>query len=277
MFGNDPNWGRVLASIGTTGAAFDPADLDVAMNGVWVCRRSTPAADPATVDLKPARGDGDRRPQGGRRAGDRVDQRPHPRLRPRELGVQLMTTMKTVAETATGPDPTKAATLAGALPWLKRYHGKVVVVKYGGNAMTDDTLKRAFAEDVAFLRFAGFKPVVVHGGGPQISAMLDRLGIESEFKGGLRVTTPPGHGRRPDGPGRPGPARAGGTGQRARPAGGGALRRGRRPVHRPAHQHGGRRRGGRPRPGRRGRGGAPGGGARPGRGRPHPRHLQRRS
>jgi acetylglutamate kinase len=90
-----------------------------------------------------------------------------------------------------GPDPAKAATLAGALPWLKRYHGKVVVVKYGGHAMSDETLKRAFAEDVAFLRFAGFKPVVVHGGGPQISAMLDRLGIESEFKGGLRVTTPP--------------------------------------------------------------------------------------
>ena len=90
----------------------------------------------------------------------------------------------------TAPDPGKAATLAAALPWLKRYHGKIVVVKYGGNAMTDDTLKRAFAEDIAFLRFAGFKPVVVHGGGPQISRMLDRLGIESEFKGGLRVTTP---------------------------------------------------------------------------------------
>jgi acetylglutamate kinase len=88
------------------------------------------------------------------------------------------------------PDQAKARTLAGALPWLKRYHGKIVVVKYGGNAMTDDTLKRAFAEDVAFLRFAGFKPVVVHGGGPQISTMLDKLGIESEFRGGLRVTTP---------------------------------------------------------------------------------------
>ncbi|MGN6252953.1 MAG: acetylglutamate kinase [Marmoricola sp.] len=86
-------------------------------------------------------------------------------------------------------DPTKAVTLAGALPWLMRYHGKVVVVKYGGNAMTDDALKRAFAEDVVFLRYAGFKPVVVHGGGPQISRMLDRLGIASEFKGGLRVTT----------------------------------------------------------------------------------------
>jgi acetylglutamate kinase len=71
-----------------------------------------------------------------------------------------------------------------------RYHGKVVVVKYGGNAMTDDTLKQAFAEDIAFLRFAGFRPVVVHGGGPQISEMLDKLGIESEFRGGLRVTTP---------------------------------------------------------------------------------------
>ena len=84
----------------------------------------------------------------------------------------------------------KAHVLAEALPWLMKYHGRTIVVKYGGNAMTDDTLKRAFAEDIAFLRFAGFKPVVVHGGGPQISAMLDRLGIESEFRGGLRVTTP---------------------------------------------------------------------------------------
>ena len=83
----------------------------------------------------------------------------------------------------------KAAILAGALPWLEKYHDKVVVVKYGGNAMVDDTLKKAFAEDIVFLRYAGFKPVVVHGGGPQISAMLDKLGIASEFRGGLRVTT----------------------------------------------------------------------------------------
>lgn len=91
---------------------------------------------------------------------------------------------------STSPDPSKAAVLAAALPWLIKYHGRIVVVKYGGNAMTDDTLKHAFAEDIAFLRLAGFKPVVVHGGGPQISAMLGRLGIESEFRGGLRVTTP---------------------------------------------------------------------------------------
>jgi acetylglutamate kinase len=83
----------------------------------------------------------------------------------------------------------KAATLAEALPWLEKYHGKTVVVKYGGNAMTDPTLKAAFAEDIVWLRYAGFRPVVVHGGGPQISAMLDRLGIESQFRGGLRVTT----------------------------------------------------------------------------------------
>ncbi|GAA1541472.1 acetylglutamate kinase [Nocardioides humi] len=101
-----------------------------------------------------------------------------------------MTQIETEMHEPGKPDPHKAATLAGALPWLKAYHGKVVVIKYGGNAMTDENLKRAFAEDIAFLRFAGFRPVVVHGGGPQISQMLDRLGIESEFRGGLRVTTP---------------------------------------------------------------------------------------
>lgn len=84
----------------------------------------------------------------------------------------------------------KAATLVEALPWLQRFQDALVVVKYGGNAMTDETLKAAFAADVAFLRYAGLRVVVVHGGGPQIQAMLDRLGIASEFKGGLRVTTP---------------------------------------------------------------------------------------
>ena len=100
------------------------------------------------------------------------------------------TTPTTPNSRPTRPDPAKARTLAAALPWLKRYHGQTIVVKYGGNAMTDDALKVAFAEDIAFLRFAGFKPVVVHGGGPQISRMLDKLGIKSEFRGGLRVTTP---------------------------------------------------------------------------------------
>ena len=84
----------------------------------------------------------------------------------------------------------KAAVLTEALPWLEQFHDKTVVIKYGGHAMVDDALKKAFADDIVFLRYAGVRPVVVHGGGPQISTMLDRLGIASEFKGGLRVTTP---------------------------------------------------------------------------------------
>jgi len=84
----------------------------------------------------------------------------------------------------------KAATLVEALPWLDRFHGQTVVIKYGGNAMTDDGLRAGFAQDVVFLRYAGLRPVVVHGGGPQISAHLARLGVPSTFTAGLRVTTP---------------------------------------------------------------------------------------
>jgi acetylglutamate kinase len=84
----------------------------------------------------------------------------------------------------------KAATLIEALPWLNRFHGQTVVIKYGGHAMADEELRLAFAQDLVFLRYAGLRPVVVHGGGPQISAQLDRLGVESSFTAGLRVTTP---------------------------------------------------------------------------------------
>lgn len=84
----------------------------------------------------------------------------------------------------------KTAILVESLPWLGRFHDQIVVVKFGGNAMVDEELQRSFAEDMVYLRYAGLRPVVVHGGGPQISAMLGRLGIASEFKGGYRVTTP---------------------------------------------------------------------------------------
>ncbi|MGL3807994.1 acetylglutamate kinase [Paeniglutamicibacter sp. R2-26] len=84
----------------------------------------------------------------------------------------------------------KAEALIEALPWIQRFAGTTMVIKYGGNAMINEDLRRAFAEDIVFLRHVGINPVVVHGGGPQINAMLTRLGIESEFKGGLRVTTP---------------------------------------------------------------------------------------
>jgi acetylglutamate kinase len=84
----------------------------------------------------------------------------------------------------------KAETLIESLPWLQNFHGKVVVIKFGGNAMVDEHLKNAFAKDMAYLRFVGIKPVVVHGGGPQITAALAEQGIETEFRSGLRVTTP---------------------------------------------------------------------------------------
>jgi len=83
----------------------------------------------------------------------------------------------------------KAATLIESLPWLKRFSGTVVVVKFGGNAMVDESLKRAFAEDMVYLRYAGLHPVVVHGGGPQISAALEAAGIPSDFRGGYRYTS----------------------------------------------------------------------------------------
>ncbi|GAA2163316.1 acetylglutamate kinase [Actinomadura napierensis] len=84
----------------------------------------------------------------------------------------------------------KAETLIKALPWLERFHGTTVVIKYGGHAMTDEALRHQFAEDIVFLRYAGLKPVIVHGGGPQINAALERNGIDSTFTAGLRVTTP---------------------------------------------------------------------------------------
>jgi acetylglutamate kinase len=83
----------------------------------------------------------------------------------------------------------KAATLIESLPWLQRFDGKTIVVKFGGNAMVDEGLKRSFAEDMVYLRQVGIHPVVVHGGGPQISAALSAKGIPSEFRGGLRVTS----------------------------------------------------------------------------------------
>ncbi|MEU3307570.1 acetylglutamate kinase [Nocardiopsis sp. NPDC006832] len=83
----------------------------------------------------------------------------------------------------------KAANLIEALPWLSRFHGRTVVVKYGGNAMISEELRVRFAESIVFLHYAGLRPVVVHGGGPQISAMLERSGVESTFTAGLRVTT----------------------------------------------------------------------------------------
>ncbi|WP_300592720.1 acetylglutamate kinase [Microbacterium sp.] len=97
--------------------------------------------------------------------------------------------MTDLQETTPDEAAEKAAVLIESLPWLKRFRDQIVVVKYGGNAMVSEELQRTVAEDIAYLRYVGVKPVVVHGGGPQISRMLERLDIPSEFQGGYRVTS----------------------------------------------------------------------------------------
>ncbi len=180
LFGSDPNWGRVLAAVGMAPVTLDAERISVSFNGSPVCIDGTGAPGARDVDLSGADIDVTIDLGVGDGAGEHPHHRSVPRIRRRELGVQLMTLAT----------PVKAQVLAAALPWLKQMHDKIVVVKYGGNAMTDDVLKAAFAADMVFLRNCGIHPVVVHGGGPQISAMLKRLGIEGDFKGGFRVTTP---------------------------------------------------------------------------------------
>src|SRR5690606_23609814 len=86
------------------------------------------------------------------------------------------------------PAALKAEVLSEALPYIRRFHGKTVVIKYGGNAMTDESLQRSFAHDVVLLKLVGLNPVVVHGGGPQINSALKRIGKEGTFIEGMRVT-----------------------------------------------------------------------------------------
>ena len=228
IYGNDPTGAGSWPASGPP-RPHDPADLDVAMNGVWVCRIScTQTRRPST--------------SGRARSASRSTSRPAasgppsgPTTSPRPTSTR---TARTRHEPLRDPpaDPAKAATLAAALPWLKRYHGKIVVVKYGGNAMTDDVLKRAFAEDIAFLRFAGFVRSWSTAAAPR-SRRCSTSSASSPSSAAGCGSPPRGHGRRPDGARGQGPARGGRPDQRARTAGRRALRRGRRAVHRPADQH----------------------------------------
>ncbi len=83
---------------------------------------------------------------------------------------------------------TTVEVLTEALPYIRQFHGQTVVIKYGGNAMTEDTLKHSFARDVVLMKLVGINPIVVHGGGPQIGLLLKKLGIESQFVNGMRIT-----------------------------------------------------------------------------------------
>ena len=196
FFGNDPNWGRILAAVGTTSAAFEPDSVDVAINGVTVCR---PAASATTVTSSiSARARRTSRSTSTRARRPRSsDQRPHPCLCPRELRLQhvsppmspnsaLRSTTDTGADFVRAqakPRPRRGPPMDGA---IARCHSSS---SYGGNAMTERSLQEAFAQDVAFMRLAGCASSSF-GGGPQISRCSPRLGMTSEFKGGLRVTTP---------------------------------------------------------------------------------------
>ena len=163
-------------------AAFEPDRLNVAINGVWVCRNGAAGEDRDLVDMRPREVAHHRRPAAGSRSRDRLDQRPHRRLRPRELRVLAHDAHRTQpAEPAWHPLDDRPAQgrhrSSRRCPGWPASTARPSSIKFGGNAMIDDELQAAFAQDVVFLRYAGLRPVVVHGGGPQISAQLDRLGI----------------------------------------------------------------------------------------------------
>src|SRR4051794_35989052 len=127
------------------------------------------------------------RPRAGSRRGHDPHQRPHPCLHRREHEDVVTAGAEVDIDTQPGAAE-KAAILAEALPYIRRFSGKVVVVKYGGNAMEDATALGGFARDIVLMRSVGMRPVVVHGGGPQIGALMERLGKQPEFRDGLRVT-----------------------------------------------------------------------------------------
>lgn len=102
----------------------------------------------------------------------------------------MTTTTPATPESTRATAQRKSAVLVEALPWIRRFQGRTVVVKYGGNAMVDPALQQAFADDIVFMASVGIRPVVVHGGGPQINAALAASGIPVDFHQGLRVTTP---------------------------------------------------------------------------------------
>ncbi len=195
MFGSDPNWGRVVAAVGLAPTVIlEPDRIAVSFNGSPVCIGGVGAPGAREVDLSVPMSTSSStlawvtvgQPFGPPTSRTPMSKRIRPTAHDREIEDL--------------PTQVKAQVLSEALPWLKQLHGKVVVVKYGGNAMTDETLRQAFAADMAFLRNCGIHPVVVHGGGPQITAMLRRLGIDGgDFKGGFRVTTPESTRRRANG------------------------------------------------------------------------------
>ena len=187
LHGGDPNWGRIVQAVGGALPGPAPLPVDVSDRGPQVC--SAGAAIPydeaelarrcrarrGRVRGRPAR-------RGGRDRG--VLLRPLARLR----DVQLRTTRPERAAEARRRLRRAIGTLLEALPYIREFHGKTVVIKYGGAAMEDESLREEFARDVVLLKYVGLNPIVVHGGGPEITGYMERLGLPVEFVGGLRVS-----------------------------------------------------------------------------------------
>ena len=188
--GGDPYWGRVLSELGASGALIDPERVDISYNGVTVCRDGIACAHDAAA-LAPrdgrARHRDPLRPAPRARRGDGAHDRSLARVHRREPA-HVVSDDRRVRRTRVTDAGEKAHILAEALPYIREFSGKTVVIKYGGHAMENAALADLFATDVVLMRLVGMNPVVVHGGGPQITDLMRRLGKEPEFVDGRRVT-----------------------------------------------------------------------------------------
>ncbi len=172
LYGRDPNWGRIAQA---AGAALAGAEMDEIGAEHDRRRRARRRLDRGR-DRPPT--------QPGRRPGARLFLRPRSRVRDPERGIHDVTERAPQSRAAA----TSVETLLEALPYIREFHGRTVVIKYGGAAMLDETLRDAFAADVVLLKYVGLNPIVVHGGGPEITRYMDKLGLEVQFHEGLRVS-----------------------------------------------------------------------------------------
>ena len=216
LFGGDANWGRVIMAVGKTKAEVDPAAIECSSPGIPVCRNgeAVPFDERAAAEaLAEPEIEIRRRPASRRRRGDGVDVRSVVRVRPHQRRVPKLaaSAARHGLSRSSSTSPTdrtrspaihrsmkerhmkdllaKAETLMEALPWIKQTWGRTVVIKYGGAAMTDTALRDSVASDIVLMKLVGINPVIVHGGGPEITGYMDRLGLPVEFYQGLRVTS----------------------------------------------------------------------------------------
>ena len=192
--GADPYWGRILSELGASGALLDPERVDISYNGVVVCRDGIACDhDAAALGERDgrARHRDPLRPAPRARRSDDAHDRPVPRVHRREpadvVSQSPVGSAVPVSERVRDAGE-KAQILSEALPYIREFSGRTVVIKYGGHAMENAELADLFATDVVLMRLVGMNPIVVHGGGPQITDLMRKLGKEPTFVDGRRVT-----------------------------------------------------------------------------------------